>query len=135
MMTTSLSDFKPRRKFCMGREEQEMIAFFDYCRAKAKRHPAYALAFHIPNERKASVARRMTLKRAGVRKGIPDICVPVSCGGYHALFIEMKVKPNRPSPEQIELLEHLNAAGNYARLAWSSKEAIEILDKYITGLL
>lgn len=112
-----------------------MIAFFDYCRTKSKRHPAYALAFHIPNERKASIARRMTLKRAGVRKGVPDICVPYPSSGYHGLFIEMKVKPNRPSPEQLELLEQLSAAGNFAMLCWSAKEAIEILDKYIAGLL
>ena len=134
-MTTSRSNPLVKRKFCMGREEQEMILFFDYCRVKARHHPAFALAYHIPNERKASVARRMTLKRAGVRKGIPDICVPVACSGYHALYIEMKIKPNRPSPEQIELLEHLNAAGNYARLCWSADEAIEILNKYVTGLL
>lgn len=112
-----------------------MIAFFDYCRAKAKRHPAYALAYHIPNERKCSIARRVAMKKAGVKKGIPDICVPVSCSGYHALYIEMKCKPNRASPEQIELLEHLNQVGNYARLCWSAKEAIEIMDKYINGLL
>jgi hypothetical protein len=47
----------------------------------------------------------------------------------------MKIKPNRPSPEQIELLEQLNAAGNYARLCWSADEAIDILNKYVTGLL
>ena len=112
-----------------------MIAFFDYCRVKEKRHPAFGLAFHVPNERKASIARRMTLKRAGVRKGVPDICVPYPSGGYHALFIEMKIKPNRPSPAQIELLEKLAAAGNYTMLCWSAKEAIDILEKYLAGLL
>ena len=112
-----------------------MMVFFDYCRSMAHINPAYALAFHIPNERKASIARRVALKRAGLRKGVPDICVPVPNEKYHALYIEMKIKPNKASTEQMELLRHLNAVGNYAVLCWSSGEAMDILDKYIANKL
>lgn len=112
-----------------------MIAFFDYCRAMAHVKPAYALAYHIPNERKASVQRRITMAKAGVKKGIPDICVPVPNDKYHSLYIEMKVKPNKPSPEQIALLKHLNSVGNYAILCWSAAEAMEALDKYLANKL
>ena len=112
-----------------------MIAFFDYCRAMAHTDLCYALAFHIPNESKASIPRRQTLKRAGLRKGMPDICVPVPRGDFAALYIEMKVKPNKPSDEQIELITHLNFAGNYGQVCWSANEAIDVLDNYVAGAL
>lgn len=118
-----------------GPEESEQTLFFDYCRAMSSRHPAYSLAFHIGNERKASIQRRMAMKRAGVRKGVPDICVPVSNDKYHSLYIEMKIKPNKVSPEQSEFLRHLNACGNYAVVAWSGSEAIELLEKYLANKL
>lgn len=77
----------------------------------------------------------MALKRAGLRKGMPDICVPVGCGKYHALYIEMKIKPNKPSSEQLEIIKTLNALGNYACVAWSGDQAIQIIQDYIAGKL
>lgn len=126
-----------RRRRGSGPEEREQTLFFDYCRAKAlgSRHPAYTLSFHIGNERKASIQRRMAMKRAGVRKGVPDICVPVPNDKYSALYIEMKVKPNKLSPEQAEFLRHLNGCGNYAVVAWSGNEAIDILEAYLNNKL
>ena len=126
---------KRTTKFKHGPEELEMFAFFDYCKYMEAQHPAYALAFHVPNERKASIQRRVALKRAGVRKGIPDIVVPVANDKYSGLYIEMKVKPNKPSPEQITVLWNLNAIGNYAVLCWSATEAIEVLKKYMANKL
>ncbi len=124
-----------KRKFKHGPEELQQIAFFDFCRAMQHTHLGYALAYHVPNERMASIQRRMTLKRAGVRKGVPDICVPVRNDKYSALYIEMKVKPNKPSPEQISLIQHLNIAGNYAVICWSADEAIKIIQDYINNKL
>jgi hypothetical protein len=98
-------------------------------------NPAYALAFHVPNERRASIPRRVALKRAGVRKGIPDIVVPVSNDKYSGLYIEMKVKPNKASPEQMAILRQLNSVGNYAVLCWSAQDAIEIINKYVSNKL
>jgi hypothetical protein len=122
-------------KFKHGPEELEMFAFFDFCRIMESQHPAYGMAFHVPNERKASIQRRVALKRAGVRKGIPDIVVPVPNDKYASLYIEMKVKPNKASPEQMAVLRHLNAVGNYAVLCWSANDAIEIVKKYLANKL
>lgn len=122
-------------KFKHGPEELEMFAFFDFCRYMEEQHPAYRLAFHVPNERKASIQRRVALKRAGVRKGIPDIVIPVPNDKYAGLYIEMKVKPNKASSEQMAVLRHLNSVGNYAVLCWSASEAIETLKKYVANQL
>jgi hypothetical protein len=124
-----------KRPYRQGREEKEMILFFDYVRYAARRDPRLASIYHISNEGKASIQRRITLARAGVLKGIPDICVPIPNGGYGALYIELKIKPNRASREQKRVIEHLNELGNLAVLCWSGTEAIQTLERYLNGQL
>lgn len=121
-----------------NKEEQQQIQFFDYCRIMALQKPTlpfYSMTFHIPNERKCSIQRRIAMKRAGLKKGVPDIFVPVANTKYHGLFIEMKVKPNSASTEQKEMLQQLNGLGYLAVICWSGEEAIEVLEKYIANRL
>ena len=122
---------KQRQPFKHGPEELEMFAFFDACKVLAHVHPAYALAWHVPNERKASIRRRVSMARAGVKKGVPDITIPVPNKHHAGLYIEMKVKPNKPSPEQLELIAALKKAGNYALVCYSAEEALGVLGRYI----
>lgn len=127
--------FTKRRR---NREEQEQTMFFDYCRLRSQQadaKPHYDLVYAIPNERKASVARHIALRRAGLKKGIPDICVPIPNDKYSSLYIEMKVKPNRATPEQMTLLKKLNGVGHYAVICWSGEDAINILENYIANKL
>ncbi|MGL5336153.1 MAG: VRR-NUC domain-containing protein [Enterovibrio sp.] len=119
------------RTYKHGREELEMFAFFDYCRLRMPHHPAYALAWHVPNENRSSIQRRASLARAGLKKGAPDITVPYPSGKYGGLYIEMKVKPNKPSPEQLALIAALNKAGNFACVCWNAEEAILTLETYL----
>lgn len=126
---------RQRAPFKHGPEELEMFAFFDACKLLAHVHPAYALAWHVPNERKASIRRRVSLARAGVKKGVPDITIPVPNKRYAGLYIEMKVKPNKPSPEQLDLIEQLKRAGNYALVCYSANEALDVLGKFIKNEL
>lgn len=122
-----------KRAYRQGPEEREMILFFDFVRYAAKRDPRLACCYHIPNENKSSIQRRITLARAGLLKGVPDICIPIPIGKYGALYIELKIKPNRASREQIRVIEHLNALGNMACICWSGSEAIQTLEKYLAG--
>lgn len=124
-----------KRSFKHGPEELQQIAFFDYCRLVASHHAAWRMAYHIPNESKASIQRRITMARAGVKKGMPDICIPIANDKYHSLYIEMKVKPNKASPHQVEMMCELMANGNYACICWSSAEAIDMVTKYIDNKL
>lgn len=124
-----------KRPYRQGNEEREMTLFFDYVRYGARRDPRLSSIYHIPNEGKASIQRRIALSRAGVLKGIPDICVPIPVAPYGALYIELKIKPNRPSREQTRVIAHLNELGNLAVLCWSGSEAIQTLERYLDGSL
>lgn len=47
------------------------------------------------------------------------------------IFCETKVKPNRPTKEQINTIEVLRKRGFLAFVAYSLEEFIEVVEKYI----
>lgn len=114
-------------------EHSEQAALFDWAawQANLGREPLRWL-FAIPNGelRKKSVAAK--LKEEGVKSGVPDIFLPYpSRGGHHGLFIEMKIKPNKPSAGQIDYLEWLAGCGYLAMVAYGFDEARAIIENYL----
>ena len=85
----------------MNKEETaDQIALFDLALLLEKQHPELRLMFHVPNEGKRSVYSGAELKRAGLKKGVPDVMLPVARKGYNGLAIEMKAGKNKPTEEQ-----------------------------------
>lgn len=121
-------------KFKHGPEEQQMMLFFELCRIEALQPNAsriWSVGFHIANEGKCSIQRRITLSRCGVRPGVPDLFFPIPSDLYHGLFIEMKVKPNRATPLQLKWIQWLGELGYKAVIAYSADEAINECKRYI----
>lgn len=48
-----------------------------------------ALCANYPNER-SDKRQAAVLKKMGVKRGVPDLCLPVARGQFHGLYIEMK---------------------------------------------
>lgn len=71
------------------------------------------------------------LKRQGVRAGVPDLCLPVSRGKYHALYIELKVGNNKATEKQRKWIKRLREQGNLALVCYGWEEASAVLLKYI----
>jgi hypothetical protein len=94
------------------------------------------LLFAIPNfsGRGGSVRQRMRdgarLKAEGRRKGVPDICLPVPRGGYHALYIELKAERS-PTPEQKWWRDHLREQGNRAEIVRWFEGARDLILSYL----
>lgn len=54
-----------------------------------------------PNGGRRNKAEAAKLKAMGVRKGIPDLFLPIPRQGYHGLYIETKkIKNGKVSPDQ-----------------------------------
>lgn len=71
-------------------ESQEQQRLFQWARMESGRFPELELLYHIPNEGKRSRATGRRMVAEGLKKGVPDICLPVARGGSHGLYIELK---------------------------------------------
>jgi hypothetical protein len=70
-------------------------------------------------------------KAAGMKKGIPDLFLPVARHGYHGLFIEMKVNNNKPTEEQKEFMAFAEEQGYLDKVCYGADEAIDALKWYL----
>jgi hypothetical protein len=86
---------------------------------------------HFANERRCSVQQGRTLKRMGVKKGVADFFLALPCGGYHGLWIELKVGKGKLSPEQIDFLDRKTSRGYMAVPVWGFDAAKEIINTYL----
>ncbi|CEQ26693.1 VRR-NUC domain-containing protein [[Clostridium] sordellii] len=114
------------------KEEQEQIAIMDWCRWQERHHPELKMIFHIVNEGQRSPRFGVILQKMGMKKGIPDICLPVPNKQFHGLYIELKAdKTKRISKEQKEWLEKLSIHGYKAVRANGAEEAIGVIKEYL----
>lgn len=106
-------------------EDSEQIAFCQWLTANK------IVFYHIPNGGSRNIVEAVKLKRLGVKRGIPDICIPVPFNQYHALYIEMKrTSQSVLSDYQIAWIEKLNELGCLAVVAKGCEEAIEHVRAY-----
>lgn len=112
-------------------KNQEMI--FVWAQIAKCKFPELALLFHIPNGGSRNKLEAYNLKKQGVKAGVPDLCLPVARGKYHALYIELKAGKNKTTEKQDEWLVALNAQGNCASVCYGWKVASEKILNYLMG--
>lgn len=114
-------------------EHSEQAALFEWAAWQANLgHEPLRWMFAIPNGGLRPDGVGGKLAEEGVKPGAPDIFLPYpSRQGHHGLFIEMKIKPNKPSQAQIDYLEWLTGCGYMAVVAYGYDEAKEILCRYL----
>lgn len=118
---------KPRR-ISESVEQQTVMRWALY---SSGRYPELELLYHIPNEGKRSKAAAGRLKAEGLKKGVPDLCLPVPRGGYHGLYIELKALDGRPTREQVGWIGNLKEQGYYAAICAGSDRAIRVIEEYL----
>jgi hypothetical protein len=112
-------------------EHVEQSLLMQWADAASGRHPELRLLYAIPNggHRHVSVARK--LKAEGVKRGVPDLCLPVPRGTHHALYVELKAGKNRATPEQKQWLDALWTQGNEARVCVGWEAARDCITEYL----
>lgn len=116
------------------KEAQEQIALFQWAAWQTGKYPELKLMHHIPNGGGRNEIEAARLKMQGVKKGIPDIFLPVARNDYHGLYIELKrLKDSRTSPEQKEMLNELMLQGYYTAICKGADEAIKVITEYLEG--
>ena len=113
-------------------EEIEQEHVFLWASMEERAYPELAMLYAIPNGGKRAIKTAVALKKQGVKRGVPDMCLPVSRGGYHGLYIELKrQKGGRVSDEQRERIAALNTQGYKAIICHGAEEAIEQIRGYL----
>jgi hypothetical protein len=96
-------------------------------------YPELKLLHHIPNGGARSKATAGRLKAAGVKAGVPDICLPVPRHGFHGLYIELKWGKNKATEEQVGWLGDLRAQGYYTAICYGFQPAMDTIIDYLRG--
>lgn len=114
-------------------EHDHQVALFQWAARFQKALPALAMLFAIPNGGARHIATARRLKAEGVKPGVPDLMMPVARGGHHGLFIELKAKGGRATPEQSGWLERLRAQGYCAAVCVGWDSARALIENYLRG--
>lgn len=120
-------------------EHDIQAAFVQWCQWNEGRHPVLKLAFAIPNgahlagDARLRAIKMQSLKKEGLRPGVPDWCLPAPRYPFSGLFIEFKYGKNKPSAEQNEYIARLRSAGHRVAVCYSTEEAIAEVENYLTA--
>ena len=110
-------------------EAHEQAALFNW----AAYVPELKYMYAVPNGGSRNKIEAANLKRQGVKRGVPDICLPLPKGKYHGLYIELKYGKGRASENQKDYLEYLASVGYKAVLCYGYDEARIEIEKYLRG--
>jgi hypothetical protein len=113
-------------------EHKIQTEFFNILRMSESKNPILKYIFAIPNGSKRSIGVAKKLKAEGVKRGVPDVAVPISSQQYAGMFIEFKSEKGKLSKEQKEYIGHLENEGYYCVVCRTSCDAITKLEKYLS---
>lgn len=118
-------------------EHESQVALFRRLRLdpRTKDLPVFAIA----NGGHRHIVTATRLKAEGVAAGVPDIfvAVPSTIRWHdddlisHGLFIEMKRRGNKPTPEQIRWMTLLNKRGYQTAVCYGADAAWDTLMEYL----
>ena len=79
---------------------------------------------------RTSIGTARKMKRAGYKRGTPDLMIFSPRSGKSGLAIELKTETGRLSPEQKEWLTALESCGWVARACFGLDDAEKTIDEY-----
>ncbi len=113
-------------------EDAEQRIIFQWAAMETAACPELGLLYAIPNGGKRAIKTAVALKKQGVKRGVPDMCLPVARGGYHGLYIELKrQKGGVVSETQKSWITALAGQGYKAVVCRGADEAIGTIKEYL----
>lgn len=131
----------PEQLAASGSEDGHQAALFCWAADSVGKYPQLEWLYAIPNGGSRHIAEATKMVATGLRKGVPDICLPIKIKHYAGCYIELKIEKRRNeknggiSYEQTKWLLHLTAAGYYCQVCYGWEEAKDTLISYLEGNL
>lgn len=113
-------------------EAQHQMNVINWSILHTSEWPELALLHHIPNGGTRDAVEGRHLKQAGVKAGVPDLCLPAAKGKYHGLYLEMKTETGRPTAEQKWWGEQLVQQGYMWEVCYGWQSAVRALEWYLS---
>lgn len=113
-------------------EDAEQSRIMEWAHENCARLPELASLVHIPNGGYRSKRTAAKMQAIGVKRGVPDLNLPVARGGFHGLYIELKVGRNKPTAEQKAWLSALSFGGYKAVVCYGAAESIAVIEDYLS---
>jgi len=112
-------------------EHDEQVALFAWASMNEVAHPELSMLHATPNGGYRPAYTAAMMKLEGQKAGYPDISLDVARGKWYGLRIELKRKPNKPTPTQLEWIDRLKYYGYQAVVCYSANEAINCIMAYL----
>lgn len=110
--------------------EQEMI--FEWAQLYSNKYPDLKLLNGSLNGVRLTIGQAVKCKKIGMKKGCPDINLPVVCYPYAGLYIELKrMKGSSTSKDQKWWIARLREQGYRAEIIKGHIEAIKLIKNYL----
>ena len=113
-------------------KHQQAVIKWSQQPAVRSRWPELALLHHIKNETREGAAQVAVDKAMGVKRGVPDLCLPVALDRYHGLYIEWKTETGRTSEAQKWWGEKLLEQGYMFEVCHGWESAVGVLEWYLS---
>lgn len=118
----------------LGDEHQEQVSIFAWARYASVRWPELDLLHAIPNGGHRHKAVAAKLRAEGVRRGVPDMFLPVPRRGWNGLYIELKGQRGKVSPDQSWWLKRLSDQGYRAVVCRGGASAQAVIEEYLSDV-
>jgi len=120
-------------------ESSHQQAFFCWLHNNKHLQPGFEFAYAVPNGGARSGREAARLVAEGVRRGVPDVVIPIPCGQQHGLYIEFKkpdlekaMKGTVTNPDQIRYRDYL-LSQNYGHfVAFHYLQAVQFTINYLS---
>jgi hypothetical protein len=112
-------------------EHQTQCALFTWAQSMQSQYPELALLHAIPNGGQRNAIVGAKLKREGVKRGIPDVHLPVARGPYVGLWIEHKAGKNKLSPDQEHIKHFLEVELNRVIVSYDWTHSARAIEEYL----
>ena len=112
-------------------EYNEQVVIFQWAKMSEARYPDLWLLNSSLNGVRLKIGQAVKAKRGGMKRGFPDISLPVPRGTFHGLYIELKDLKGYVRKEQKEWLHKLRVQGYCCGVCKGSREAIDFIKEYL----
>jgi hypothetical protein len=89
------------------------------------------LLFAIPNGGKRNIIVAKKMKEEGVLSGVPDLFLAIAKKDFHGLFIEMKTGKNKPTENQLKMMDQLKEQNYQTVVCFSFEEFTHHVKNYL----